>query len=465
VIPHVHTPGQKVETWGVNGMKAHLEHDHPDVSLPMRWGRAELHQAHLKAHQTSEESPVTENPEPEPERVNQPTEEGQHRILLDRMIAALSDIDFDHAWVKDESRTMRGVMRALHDKHVGRLLAWLERGGALEIPQVRSLADDLEREKALVLDMETTNSSLWAQLRLAQEANQRQVRTITELEEQLATDQREQGRSLDAAQRALEEAVAERDLLRGDKARLKADLEEIIASRDQALEAVMGAQTKAADLRSQLEESERRRQGMFEEMGELRLQLDTATTTRDRAMEAGWILERQRNEAIAEAQRLERLEEERQVQHAEVLKQLEEAQADARHLDSVATRAQNERTEASSRAYKTHQQLERVERLLTARTEALATGQAALGALLSDLRREGWAESILFKKLSAILAGTQQQQQQQQPDAEVATSVESPGEANANLGLVTTGELIEEVRTRIDMGHCGLGYRTVDGDL
>jgi hypothetical protein len=43
--------------------------------------------------------------------------------------------------------------------------------------------------------------------------------------------------------------------------------------------------------------------------------------------------------------------------------------------------------------------------------------------------------------------------------------VESPGEANANLGLVTTGELIEEVRTRIDMGHCGLGYRTVDGDL
>jgi hypothetical protein len=376
-VTHIHDPSQKIETWGLNGMKAHLERHHPDVSIPMRWGVAELHQAHLKAHQQAAEGlhqavrdrlsqldtecgayygvgdgtsaicrrpaghpevgedGIGHSPQPIPVRppeeapmpesstdddleahakalyesefpsakeglgswngigqetrdfyrakakaeqtvsttpahgetgIQRATSEKANGILRDRIVAAMAGLDFDQQWAHDRGigPAGRGAVRKAYGQSAERLLTWLERGGALHLPTVASLAADLDREQARVKDMERANDSLREQLRMAQEANERQVKMITTLEEQLApmlrerdemraqlaTDQREQGVSLDAVQRRLEEVTREWDRLRMDKARLKTDLEQ----------------------------SQRQRQGLFEEMGELRRQLEAVST-------------------------------------------------------------------------------------------------------------------------------------------------------------------------------------------
>jgi hypothetical protein len=529
VKPHVHTPSQQVETWGVNGMKAHLEHDHPEVPLPMRWGVAELHQAHLKAHQaaqTPEEAPVAdkhehgdiaryhdqtdrrsvayhledahgldpkdidvrevysqhaslhpmkacgaENPQypgeyaceypaghgpivdpedgdmpitgtfdhgspskgawwtvppagtdeaakveardaspdggidPEILRVtrrapDQPWERVNQEnvsITVDRIIAAMAGLDFDNGWASDGGigLTGRQLLRDMYGEAAKRLLGWLERGGAMVLPQYASLGEDLDRERALVEDLEQVNNTL---------------------RQQLATTGRQ-----------LEEVTAERDLLRTDKARLKTELEDVSDERNHALEAVMGAQSKAAGLREELE---------------------TAVAARDRALEAGYRLERERDEALTEVERLERLGEERQVQHAEAVQLGLHAQNDFR-------RVCRERQDAQDALHQLQGQWDRVvphlESRLMARTRALANGQAALRALISDLKQVDGTDlrTEIVGRLENILAG-------QGPKVSTCTE--------AHLGLATTGELIEEVRTRIDLGHCGLEYRTVDGD-
>lgn len=280
--------------------------------------------------------------------VNRPKlTEGERQILEDRLICVMAGIDFDLEWAADSGigSSGRGVFRRQYGNAAKELLTWLEHGGALHLPPVASLATDLEREQGLVEDLEAANNTL---------------------REQLATTGRQ-----------LEEATGERDLLRQDKARLKDDLEAVSEERNNALEAVMGAQSKAADLRQQLEE----------------------------------------------------------------------AQGDARHLNQLTSRVQGERVQADRRAYETQKQLDRVRQLLTARTEALANGQAALGELISTLEREGWESSSVLQSLKAILAG-------QGPKVSTCTV--------AHLGLATTGDLLAEISTRIEAGHGGLTYRTVD---
>lgn len=381
MIPHVHTPNQNIETWGVNGMKAHLERAHPEVSIPMRWGRAELHEAHLKAHQAPEEKPVTvchhqcpdgpvtctytighakltdpadqtgmviygefdhgnyeedmwwvesrtnagKDGEPikvfvgkdgfEIGHVNRPE---NPQVLVDRLICVLADVDFDQEWVPDNGLgpSARGAFRRVWAAPAEALLRWLEHGGALHLPAVASLATDLEREQSLVEDLEAANN---------------------DLREQLATTSRQ-----------LIEAQNERDLLRADKARLKADLE-------------------TAQKLQHAAESDR--------------------------------------DKTAEDLRLRKNQWDRVVPH--------------------------------------------LESRLTARTEALATGQAALRNLLQGLN-QGMVPltsgAIMFQ-LEAILAG-------QGPQVSTCTE--------PHLGLATTREILAELTARIEVGHTGLDYRTVD---
>lgn len=136
----------------------------------------------------------------------------------------------------------------------------------------------------------------------------------------------------------------------------------------------------------------------------------------------------------------------------EVIAEREEAQEDFR-------RVCREKQDAQDALHLLQGQWDRVvprlEDRLIKRTEALATGQAALGEFISELKRDSQPDpsyyeiqsSQVIQRLEQILGGQRPQ----------ASTCDEP-----HLGLATTGELIEEIRTRIDLGHCGLGYRTVD---
>jgi hypothetical protein len=92
-----------------------------------------------------------------------------------------------------------------------------------------------------------------------------------------------------------------------------------------------------------------------------------------------------------------------------------------------------------------------LERRLAARTRVLKAGRGQLQDLVDDIESKGWGESNIARKLREILAGT--------------VSTDEPRCTEPHLGLATTREMLEEITTRIDLGHCGLDYRTVDGDL
>lgn len=221
------------------------------------------------------------------------TLDGERQILIDRIICVMTGIAFDSVWVRDESLSLRGVMRSTHGTQAGRLLAWVDRGGVLEIPKIRELARDLEREQSLVHDLEETNNGLRQQLESAQS-------------------------QLRGAEDTLEE--------------VRGELDQRVRERDDA---------------------RRHAEAIFEEMGELRQQQDE--------------------------------------------------------------------------------------------------GRAQLRALVSELERDGWNASSVFQRLLSILG----------------ESVSTTGEPikvqdQPSLGLATTRQLLEEITTRIDVGHCGLDFRTVD---
>jgi hypothetical protein len=180
----------------------------------------DFYRAKAKAEQT-----VSTTPAHGETGIQRATSEKANGILRDRIVAAMAGLDFDQQWAHDRGigPAGRGAVRKAYGQSAMQLLTWLERGGALHLPTVASLVTDLDREQARVKDMERANDSLREQLRAL---------------------------SRDGIQLRLEEVTRERDLLRGDKARLKTDLEE----------------------------SQRQRQGLFEEMGELRRQLEAVST-------------------------------------------------------------------------------------------------------------------------------------------------------------------------------------------
>lgn len=414
-------------------MRRHLRIEH-GLGTPMTWDDDKLHEAHLKAHQTPEEAPVAEHPHEHgdiarfhettdrrsvayhlDEAHNIPREAidareiysqhaslhpmksetevrtfigdqeitdlvavdtprkatGDEQVMRDRLICAMAGVDFDRDWAADSGMgpSGRDALRQAYRSPANRLLDWIQRGGILEIEPVRQLARDYDEARGAL-----------------QQTTEERDTVI----EQLAVTGRQ-----------LTEAKAERNLLREDKARLKAGLEE----------------------------SERRRTGLFEELGEVRAELEQCANGRQRnigaidALEAELEETRQRLGAALEAGSI-------------LERQRDEAQAELAELKGRWDRV-----------------VPHLEARLIGRTQALANGQAALGELLSDLKRDGWDESTVFQRLELILKGVV-------PHAPVDPAITIP-----RLDFATTGELIEETRRRIDLGHCGLGYRPADEEF
>jgi hypothetical protein len=70
---------------------------------------------------------------------------GSEMALQDRLVCAMTGLDFDQDWTADSGigPNARGALRKAHGDTAARLLNWLERGGALHLPAVASLAEDV----------------------------------------------------------------------------------------------------------------------------------------------------------------------------------------------------------------------------------------------------------------------------------------------------------------------------------
>lgn len=134
------------------------------------------------------------------------------QILVDRLICAMAGVDFDRDWAADDGLGQAGryAMRAPYQAPAERLLAWMERGGAMHIPQVASLDADLSRARqareeseSLVHDLEDINNALRTQL--AQREGE--VRGLQDTLEDIRIERDQRTRERDEAREARERQV------------------------------------------------------------------------------------------------------------------------------------------------------------------------------------------------------------------------------------------------------------------
>lgn len=218
------------------------------------------------------------------------------QITVDRIICTLAGLDFDRDWAADSGMgpNARGAIRKVYAEQAEKMLTWLERGGAMALPGYASIGTDLDREQALVTDLEQINNTLREQLattgrqlqtalsqkdglfsemgelrqELAREKEHSaglalQARQLVEDRaaalQQLEIDRREHGASLDAVQRQLEEVNARAgelstqvDLLSGDLEAVTAERDEARDERDRAQQAAMKKYGEAGEMRQKL---------------------------------------------------------------------------------------------------------------------------------------------------------------------------------------------------------------------
>jgi hypothetical protein len=437
--PHVHdesesaSGGDHLHRWDVTRMRKHLRNVH-DIQIPMFWDIGRLHQAHLEDHHTipgwtqppakAKEAPMTQTdttrpadaddgprklyeadkysdapgwddvdqeerdfwraeyakkqladataPRPIP-RQHTPeakTEErhADHRIMVDRVTAVMAGLDFDREWAADDGigPNARGALRVTFQRAAEQTLAWLERGGLAVIPGYLELLNE----------------------RVLQERDE--ARRQAALEKEAGAEAR---RQMGEQQRAMQEMAEAREMAES----IQHELEEVNES----------FRSRVVGLEARLAESEQRRQGLFQEMGEIRRQLDEKHQALEQA-------------ALA----YDRMNRQRVVTEQELREQLEEAQREVTAARRLQLEAQDERDEARDERDRAQQQLmeklteagalreewdqarkvlDKTVRRLAERTQALDEGRGKLQQLITSLRDTGWEGSTVFQRLEAIL--------------------------------------------------------------
>jgi hypothetical protein len=443
VKPHVHTPSQQVETWGVNGMKAHLEHDHPEVPLPMRWGVAELHQAHLKAHQaaqTPEEAPVADKHEHgDIARYHDQTDRRSVAYHLeDAHGLDPKDIDVREVYSQHASLHPMKACGAENPQYPGEYACEYPAGhGPIVDPE------DGDMPITGTFDHGAPSKGVWwTGPPVVVSASKEQLAEIshvnqTEGERRVLEDRiicAMVGMDFDsrwAADSGISSAVrgAFRSTYGEAAKRLVTWLEHggamhlpPVASLEADLETAQKLQKAAESDRDKTAEDLARERTLVEDLegvnNTLRQQLETAVVTRDRALEAGRLLEAQRDEVSCARDA--------------ALDERDEARRDAE-----TARLQRDRARAVTREGRSA--------LLTWIEEIKAQSPIPSDADYVDLGGQQ-----VIDRITAILGET------------TAVTLAPEDCTTPHLGLARTGELLAELTSRIDLGHCGLEYRTVD---
>ena len=441
-MTHTHT--ESTIGWGFGQIGSHLSVEH-DMTIPMAWTVGQMHEAHLKAHQTEvpQEEPVPAMPADRIEKEAEaafltafpggdwndlgqesrdrwrdevrerydekvpllPAEDAEdaeqwerdRSILVDRMICAMAGFDFDRQWAADGGigPDGRGAMRKAYRAQADMLLTWLERGGVTFLPSWTAMAEELAEARR---DRAETGAAF-------DRMNDQRTRTEAELQERLAM-----------------------------------------------------TQTASTNLQQQVRALQERRDEALERLGEV-------AGERDRAVEAGRILEAQRDDLLRDVTAL-------RVSHDEMIAlevACEKRGGYPRGLVGDTLNNLQSRAEAAEQALEErdilrgqliHMAAERdgLARKLHKRTQVLDEGRSRLREIVSEMKFDHLSEippnvPMLIDALEDLAGGT------------VSTAPPIGMRCTeAHLGRATTGEMLEELTTRIDLGHCGLDYRTVDGD-
>jgi hypothetical protein len=203
-VPTEHTHHDDITTthasWSYQQLARHLRDDHQEKVGYGAVKHDDLKAMHLGLHPEPDEKTQVKAVSTETD----PHAEGKRIEAIDRIICTMAGIAFDSVWVLDESLSLRGVMRSTYGTQATRIWGALERGG---LGFHEAIHQAVSQERALVEDMEEINNRL-----------------------------RGREAQLEAEVRGLQET-----------------LEETRDERQQALEAVMAAQGKAAELRSTLD--------------------------------------------------------------------------------------------------------------------------------------------------------------------------------------------------------------------
>jgi hypothetical protein len=216
--------------------------------------------------------------------------------------------------------------------------------------------------------------------------------------------------------RRIADLTDERDDARDERDRAQERLMEKLTEAGQLREQLSMTQTASTNLQQQVRALQERRDEALERLGEV-------AGERDRAIEAGRALEAQRDAAVQRSDELD-------------------TQVDLLSGDLEASR----------------QELGATRERLAKRTKMLDQGRSRLREIVTEMKRDQ-AEHIdphvpaLIEALEGIAGGTVS------TAAPIGIKCQEP-----HLGLATTGEMLTEITTRIDLGHCGLHYRTVDND-
>lgn len=280
------------------------------------------------------------------------------RILTDRLISAMAGLDFESQWAHDGGigPSARGLLREQHGRGAERLLKWLLRGGALHLEPVVSLASDLERaQEGLAEAREERDRALEAVMAAQTKA--------AELRQEL----NHAGGEREALRESMNSARVERDLLRLDKARLKAELEQMVTGNQRNVGSIDA-------LEAALEEAR-------QDLGASREKQRLLVVERDQMAE----------EITAKTQALAGLQE----QVYRLRKERDEAAEDRLHAVASANRLSSEVAGLRDQLHLLQGRWERVvprlEQRLMARTQALEEGRARLHEWEAEIQKASQA--------------------------------------------------------------------------
>jgi len=240
----------------------------------------EVYAQHIALHSAA---PSTD---PEDAAEEEVQADGQRRILVDRIIAAMAGVDFDRDWAADDGlgRAGRYALRAPYQAPAERLLEWLRRGGLAAIPGYLDLLNQEaveERDAALA----------------AGRASEDKVR-------ELVTQAREAQRAMQEQAQAVGEAESLVHDLEEINNQLRSDLADARDERDRAQQALMAKLTEAGELREQRDTFQSANSEQARMIHEKNAQLARLNTQAEASEE---VLRRQRDREREQCQRLQQV--------------------------------------------------------------------------------------------------------------------------------------------------------------
>jgi hypothetical protein len=229
------------------------------------------------------------------------------RVLRDRFIAVMAGLDFDHQWAADTGigAAARGLLREQHGAGVDRLMRWLLHGGAMFLEPVASLAEDLEKERALVCDMEEANNTLREQLAMTGR-QLAETKARLDMTQTASTNLQQQLRALteerDRLDQQLTQVTTGNQRNVGSIDALEERLAEAREERAQALEAVMAAQAKAVTLREERDAAKEKQRLLVADKDALTGELEARIRALTSLQRNFYRVRRERDEALADRQ-------------------------------------------------------------------------------------------------------------------------------------------------------------------